>query len=88
MRKTITEEQDGEDMIVKINAPDYDVGEWKKSGKIIHKGNGSYALDVERYGGFFTLNSSMGWTMRAINQAVSVIAGEYNGEVIWKIHSI
>lgn len=69
-----------------INAKPYDIKRWKDTGQIVFKSGKDYALDVERFGGFFSFNKSMGWVERTIEQVVNAIASSVNAEVVYNLN--
>lgn len=82
-----TSEASGTEFTIVIDAPYYDVNEYKKRKVIIHDGgakNGtsSYATSVNEKGGFGTHNQSMHWVNRACIECVRQIAAELGAIVI------
>lgn len=75
---------------VVIEAPYYDMKEWRKTGNIIRTGqlkNGfsDYALAVNEVGAFGKHNKSEGWVDRTLIEAVETIANMIGAEVINKL---
>lgn len=73
-----------------IDAPFYDMKQWKKTHVIVHTGaviggRTAYAEWVNRLGGFATHNASEGWVHRAILDAVRPIAEEMGAEIVWEL---
>jgi len=70
-----------------INAPYYDMQEFKKNNRVVPTGevvNGmfGYANDVNLFGGFFTQNKSKYWVNRAIYEACLQFATTLKTETI------
>lgn len=68
-----------------INAPFYDMKEWRKTGAIVYtglnwKGTGitDYAFWVNEIGAFGTHNKSETWVNKSLLKAVKIIAAQYN----------
>ena len=68
-----------------INAPFYDINEWRKTGNIVYtglnwKGTGitDYAFWVNEIGAFGKHNKSEAWVNRSLLKAVKIIAAQYN----------
>lgn len=78
---------DAEGVQIIIDAPYYDMEEFRKNRRIVHTGetkNGmsSYALLVNESGGFSSHNKSEHWVNRVLDECCRVIATEIGGEVI------
>lgn len=75
-----------DDYVIKIEAPFYDMKEFKKKGVIVHTGksvNGvtDYANWVNEAGGFGSHNKSEHWVNRVINECCNIIAKKYGAIV-------
>lgn len=71
---------------ITIQAPFYDMKEWKRTGAIVHTGksiNGftNYAYWVNEAGGFGTHNQSEKWVNRIINLCAIEFAAKIGGRV-------
>jgi len=69
-------------IVIKINAPYYDINIWEKEKRIVPvgpiNGKSGYAQDVNLHGAWGSNNASKGWINRTLNEACQVIANEYN----------
>lgn len=77
----------GSEFVIVIDAPYYDVNEWRKNKQIVYTGeerNGAtaYAEAVNALGGFGRRNKSMHWVNRVCVEAATAIASELGAEVI------
>lgn len=72
---------DNETTIV-ISGPSYDLEEWEKTKQIILTNEYDYALWVNKFGAFGTGNKSKHWVNRALVDRASVVASDYDAELI------
>lgn len=75
------------EVTLEIDAPFYDMKEWRKTGVIKLIGNNingftDYAYWVNKNGGFSTHNSSEGWVDRNITDVLDVIKNVYGNIVV------
>ena len=75
------------EITIAIEAPFYDMNEWKKTGKIVLTGKTygeitDYAEWVNKSGGFGKHNQSMHWVNRVLNECCLAIANQKGAEVI------
>ena len=88
MRSLIqTSQAYGTEFVIVIDAPFYDLNEWKKSKTVIHtheiiNGKTAYAQMVNDIGAFGRHNKSMHWVNRVCVQAATMLASEIGAEVI------
>lgn len=77
----------GDGFAIMIDAPFYDMKEWKKNHNLVYTGeikNGmsAYAYWVNESGGFGRHNKSEHWVNRVLNDCCRMIASEIGAEVI------
>ena len=87
MKKHVELGFDGNNLQIVIDAPFYDMKQWKKTGQIIYTGavkNGftAYAYWVNEVGAFGRHNKSEHWVNRALNEACLIMANQIGAVVI------
>lgn len=71
---------------IEVEAPFYDLAEWKKTKRIQHTGKviggyTDYAEWVNNSGGFGTKNASMHWVNRCLYDTAIIVANEIEAQV-------
>jgi len=73
----------GDECILSVSGPSYDMKKWKKTKQIVLTNEYDYAISVNRLGAFGGRSTkSRHWANRSIVKAVEAIAPMYNAEVI------